>query len=67
VLGAVLQFGFLLNKADRFISLAAVVIVPSYTSHEFCWKAMLLGPYRIDVARQPDVGDSEPAAHWHLD
>lgn len=42
VLGAVVLFGFLLNKAGLVIALAAVVIVSSYASHEFGWKATLV-------------------------
>jgi TctA family transporter len=29
--------------------------------------AAVLGPDRLDVGRQPDAGDPEPAAHRHLD
>jgi uncharacterized integral membrane protein len=42
VLGSVVLFGLLLNRAGLVISLAAVVIVSSYASHEFGWKATLV-------------------------
>ena len=42
VLGSVVLFGLLLQRAGLVISLAAVVIVSSYASHEFGWKATLV-------------------------
>jgi len=42
VLGSVVLFGFLLNRAGLVISLATVVMVSSYASHEFGWKAALV-------------------------
>jgi hypothetical protein len=42
VLGSVVLFGLLLNRAGLVIALAAVVIVSSYASHEFGWKATLI-------------------------
>jgi hypothetical protein len=42
VLGAVVLFGFLLNHAGLVIALAAVIMVSSYASHEFGWKASLV-------------------------
>ena len=42
VLGSVVLFGFLLNRAGLIIALAAVIIVSSYASHEFGWKATLI-------------------------
>ena len=42
VLGSVVLFGLLLQRAGLVISLAAVVIVSSYASHEFGWKATLI-------------------------
>ncbi|MET0963778.1 MAG: tripartite tricarboxylate transporter TctB family protein [Noviherbaspirillum sp.] len=42
VLGAVVLFGVLLNTAGLIIALVAVVMVSSYASHEFGWKAALI-------------------------
>jgi Tripartite tricarboxylate transporter TctB family len=42
VLGAVVLFGVLLNRGGLVLALAAVVIVSSYASHEFGWKATLV-------------------------
>jgi len=42
VLGAVVLFGALLNRGGLILALAAVVIVSSYASHEFGWKATLV-------------------------
>jgi uncharacterized integral membrane protein len=42
VLGSVVLFGALLNSGGLIIALAAVVIVSSYASHEFGWKATLV-------------------------
>ncbi len=42
VLGSVVLFGLLLQRAGLVISLAAVVIVSSLASHEFGWKATLV-------------------------
>ena len=42
VLGSVVLFGVLLNRAGLVISLATVVILSSYASHEFGWKATLI-------------------------
>ena len=42
VLGSVVLFGLLLTRAGLIISLAAVVIVSSYASHEFGWRATLV-------------------------
>lgn len=42
VLGAVVLFGALLNRGGLIVALAAVVIVSSYASHEFAWKATLI-------------------------
>jgi hypothetical protein len=42
VLGSVVLFGILLQRAGLVISLATVVIVSSYASHEFGWKATLI-------------------------
>ena len=42
VLGAVVLFGLLLNRAGLIISLIAVVMVSSYASHEFGWRATLV-------------------------
>jgi uncharacterized membrane protein len=42
VLGAVVLFGMLLNTGGLVIALAAVVMVSSYASHEFGWKASLV-------------------------
>ena len=42
VLGSVVLFGILLQRAGLVISLATVVIVSSYASHEFGWKATII-------------------------
>ena len=42
MLGSVVLFGLLLNRAGLIIALATVVIVSSYASHEFGWKATLI-------------------------
>jgi hypothetical protein len=42
VLGSVVLFGALLNSGGLIIALAAVVMVSSYASHEFGWKAALI-------------------------
>jgi hypothetical protein len=42
VLGSVVLFGVLLNRAGLVLSLIAVVMVSSYASHEFGWKAALI-------------------------
>ena len=42
VLGSVVLFGVLLNRGGLVIALAAVVMVSSYASHEFGWKASLI-------------------------
>ena len=42
VLGSVVLFGVLLNRAGLVIALIAVVMVSSYASHEFGWKAALV-------------------------
>ena len=42
VLGSVVLFGVLLNRAGLVIALVAVVMVSSYASHEFGWKAALI-------------------------
>jgi uncharacterized membrane protein HdeD (DUF308 family) len=42
VLGAVVLFGLLLNRAGLILALIAVVVVSSYASHEFGWKATLV-------------------------
>ena len=42
VLGSVVLFGVLLNRGGLVIALAAVVMVSSYASHEFGWKAALV-------------------------
>jgi hypothetical protein len=42
VLGSVVLFGVLLNRAGLIIALIAVVMVSSYASHEFGWKAALI-------------------------
>ena len=42
ILGAVVSFGLLLNTAGLVISLIAVVMVSSYASHEFGWKAAVI-------------------------
>jgi hypothetical protein len=42
VLGSVVLFGVLLNRAGLVIALIAVVMVSSYASHEFGWKATLI-------------------------
>ena len=42
VLGAVLLFGLLLGPAGLVISLAVLIGVSSYASHEFTWKATII-------------------------
>ncbi len=42
VLGSVVLFGVLLNRGGLVIALVAVVMVSSYASHEFGWKAALV-------------------------
>lgn len=42
ILGAVVSFGLLLNTAGLVISLITVVMVSSYASHEFGWKAAVI-------------------------
>jgi len=42
VLGAVVLFGFLLNTAGLIVALVAVIVISSYASHEFGWKATLI-------------------------
>lgn len=42
VLGSVVLFGALLNRAGLIVALAALVIVSSYASHEFGWRATLI-------------------------
>jgi len=42
ILGSVVLFGALLNKLGLVICLAIVVIVSSYASHEFGWKATVI-------------------------
>ena len=42
VLGSVVLFGLLLNRAGLVISLVTVVMVSSYASHEFGWKAAII-------------------------
>jgi hypothetical protein len=42
ILGSVVLFGALLNKLGLVISLALVVSISSYASHEFGWKATLV-------------------------
>ena len=42
ILGSVVLFGALLNKLGLVLSLIIVVVVSSYASHEFGWKATLV-------------------------
>jgi len=42
VLGSVILFGLLLNHLGLIASLIILIVISSYASHEFSWKASLL-------------------------